>query len=215
MGAGGAPESRPLFAPSVQAGLLVLVAGYADAVGFLRFDAFAGQMTGNTILLAVAALGRDWIQLGALALVMACFLAGLLVGGGLLRLDLPRAAVLAMAAAAIAAAAFVERRWGGGLLAFAMGLQNIAASQFGEVKVNTSFITGDLLRFCEALIARLWPRPGERRPAGFLVLALVWIEYVACALAGALAHLALAHPLLIPAAVLPFVLLRRPRALGL
>jgi hypothetical protein len=30
--------------------LLALVAGYADTVGYLRYDAFAGLMTGNTIL---------------------------------------------------------------------------------------------------------------------------------------------------------------------
>ena len=37
----------------IQAVLLALIAGYADTVGFLRFEAFAGLMTGNTILLGI------------------------------------------------------------------------------------------------------------------------------------------------------------------
>src|ERR1700730_6168021 len=40
--------------PAIEAGLLVMIAGYADAIGFLQFRAFAGQITGNTILLAIS-----------------------------------------------------------------------------------------------------------------------------------------------------------------
>ena len=43
-----------LLPPTMQAGLLVMIAGYADAIGFLQHRAFAGQMTGNTILLAIS-----------------------------------------------------------------------------------------------------------------------------------------------------------------
>jgi cation transporter-like permease len=43
------------------------------------------------------------------------------------------------------------------------------------------------------------------------LFALVWVEYFAGALLGRLAHVTLSHPLLIPAALLPFVLLGRPR----
>ena len=46
--------ARGLLPPMLQAGLLVMIAGYADAIGFLQHRAFAGQMTGNTILLAIA-----------------------------------------------------------------------------------------------------------------------------------------------------------------
>ncbi len=37
----------------LQACLLAIIAGQADTVGFLRYDAFAGLMTGNTILLGL------------------------------------------------------------------------------------------------------------------------------------------------------------------
>jgi uncharacterized membrane protein YoaK (UPF0700 family) len=37
----------------VQAILLALIAGYADTVGYIRFKAFAGLMTGNTIFLLI------------------------------------------------------------------------------------------------------------------------------------------------------------------
>jgi hypothetical protein len=53
------PRSLP---PALEAGLLVMIAGYADAIGFLQFRAFAGQMTGNTILLAISIVGTNWAQ---------------------------------------------------------------------------------------------------------------------------------------------------------
>ena len=41
-----------------QAGVLSLVAGYADTLGYLSFGAFAGLMTGNTVLLGIALAQR-------------------------------------------------------------------------------------------------------------------------------------------------------------
>jgi uncharacterized membrane protein YoaK (UPF0700 family) len=43
-----------LLPPAVQAALLAAIAGYVDAVGFLRYQGFACQITGNTVLLALA-----------------------------------------------------------------------------------------------------------------------------------------------------------------
>ena len=37
----------------LQASALAIIAGYADTVGYLHFGAFAGLMTGNTILLGI------------------------------------------------------------------------------------------------------------------------------------------------------------------
>lgn len=37
----------------IQAVLLALIAGFADTVGYLRYEAFGGLMTGNTILLGI------------------------------------------------------------------------------------------------------------------------------------------------------------------
>jgi uncharacterized membrane protein YoaK (UPF0700 family) len=40
----------------------VAIAGFTDAVGFLRYQAFACQMTGNTLLLALSVFHQSWAQ---------------------------------------------------------------------------------------------------------------------------------------------------------
>jgi uncharacterized membrane protein YoaK (UPF0700 family) len=105
--------------------------------------------------------------------------------------------------------AFVTVHWGALLLAFAMGAQNAAATRFGDATLNTVFITGDLQKLFEAVLAWLWQSNSSRPPPGLAILAPVWLEYFCGALLGALAHVSLAYPLLIPAALLPFVLLGR------
>jgi uncharacterized membrane protein YoaK (UPF0700 family) len=193
----------------VQAGLLIMIAGFADAHGFLKFQAFAGQMTGNTILLAIAAFRSSWQDAAFFAAVIVSFLVGVFVSGGLVRHAFSPALPLSPAAIALAVCAFLVERHGAYLLAFAMGLQNAAATRFGRASLNTVFITGDLQRLFERLIARLWPRPQEvEKPAMLDALALVWVEYFGGALLGALTHMRVPHALLIPAVVLPFVMLK-------
>jgi uncharacterized membrane protein YoaK (UPF0700 family) len=111
------------------------------------------------------------------------------------------------------ACAFVTVHWGALLLAFAMGAQNAAATRFGDATLNTVFITGDLQKLFEAVLTWLWRSKPGQPPAGLGILAPVWLEYFSGALLGALAHTTLAYPLLIPAALLPFVLLGRPGGL--
>ena len=145
------------------------------------------------------------------------FLIGVAISGSLVRLGYAQAIALSLAAVALAICAFVTARWGALLLAFAMGAQNAAAAHFGAATINTVFITGDLQKLFEKVLGWLWqPRSAakdEASSAGFAILALVWVEYFAGALIGALAHATLSYPLLIPAVLLPFVLLRRPQRL--
>ncbi len=195
-----------------------MIAGYADAIGFLQFRAFAGQMTGNTILLAISVVEAGWLDAFYYVAVIASFLAGVAIAGGLVRSGYAPAVALCLSAAAVAICAFVTVRWGALLLAFAMGSQNAAATRFGDARLNTVFITGDLQRLFETVLDWMWQRKAQpassiaQPPPGLGVLALVWVEYFAGALIGAAAHFTLAHPLLIPAALLPLVLLRRPGA---
>jgi uncharacterized membrane protein YoaK (UPF0700 family) len=196
--------------PAMQAGLLVMIAGYADAIGFLQFRAFAGQITGNTILLAISIVEAGWAQAAFYLAVIASFLIGVVISGGLVRLGHAPAIALSLSAVALAICAFVTDHWGALLLAFAMGTQNAAATRFGDATLNTVFITGDLQKLFEAVLAWLWQSKPGQPPPGLAILAPVWLEYFAGALIGALAHATLSYPLLIPAALLPFVLLRRP-----
>ena len=210
----GISPARGLLPPMMQAGLLVMIAGYADAIGFLQHRAFAGQMTGNTILLAISIAEAGWSQAGFYLAVIVSFLIGVAISGSLVRLGYAQALALSLAAVALAICAFVTARWGALLLAFAMGAQNAAATHFGAATINTVFITGDLQKLFEKVLAWLWQprrrREGRSLVRGFATLALVWVEYFAGALIGALAHATLSYPLLIPAVLLPFV----PRSVG-
>jgi uncharacterized membrane protein YoaK (UPF0700 family) len=210
MESGGRIVGHGVLPPAVQAALLIMIAGYADAIGFLQFRSFAGQMTGNTILLAIAIIEASWTQAAFYIAVIAAFLVGVLVSGGLVRLGYAPALALSLSAAALAICAFLSARWTALLLAFAMGAQNAATTRFGDASLNTVFITGDLQRLFEGVLGWLWPGKSEKPPAGLAILALVWVEYLLGALLGALAHFTLAYPLLIPAVLLPFVLLGRP-----
>jgi uncharacterized membrane protein YoaK (UPF0700 family) len=50
-----APPENTAF----QASVLSIVAGYADTIGYLSFGAFAGLMTGNTVLLGIALFSHE------------------------------------------------------------------------------------------------------------------------------------------------------------
>jgi uncharacterized membrane protein YoaK (UPF0700 family) len=202
--------SSGFLPPMVQAGLLIMIAGYADAIGFLQFRAFAGQMTGNTILLAISLVQSSWSEAGFYVAVIACFLVGVVIAGGLVRFGTAPAVALCFAAIALAACAFATDHWGALLLAFAMGTQNATVTRFGAATLNTVFITGDLQRLFEKVLAWLWRADAEQPTSGLGTLALVWVEYFAGALLGAAAHAMIPHALLIPAAIVPLVLLGRP-----
>lgn len=198
-----------MLPPWAQAALLVAIAGFTDAVGFLRYKAFACQMTGNTLLLALSVFHQSWLQSLYYVAMIACFVLGVLASSGLIRAGHSPVLSLCIAAAALAMCSFIGLKWASPLLGFAMGMQTAAATRFGAASISTVYITGDLQRLFEAVAARLWPKRGAPASAGIGVLALVWLEYLGGGLIGALADLAFRHALLIPAAILPFVLLRR------
>ena len=76
-----------------QACLLAVVAGYADAVGFLVFNAFAGAMTGNTVLLGIALASQQFAAAAQSAGIIAAFVVGV-AASALLRRYVPLAALL-------------------------------------------------------------------------------------------------------------------------
>src|ERR1700688_40029 len=102
----------------LRACILAAVAGYADTVGYLRFNAFAGLMTGNTVLLGIALSSADpqrGLHYGAIILA---FFVGVLVARTLLRFHCAPAAVLTISAATLAICALWETPSGALLLAF-------------------------------------------------------------------------------------------------
>lgn len=68
---------------NVFAALLAASCGIADAVGYVGSGIFAANMTGNTVLVALAVAGRDWLLAGERALTLATFFVGAVLGRGL------------------------------------------------------------------------------------------------------------------------------------
>jgi uncharacterized membrane protein YoaK (UPF0700 family) len=203
---------------------LTLVAGYVDAVAFFGLGVFTANMTGNTVLLAGAIVGRFIPNLhgdiGLLlpALSMACFVAGASAAALLLRGEQSRPprrtlAVLTAVSGMLAVTAAFQR-WGGpgmvpsavALLSGVMGAQSVVAVRAGVPGVSTTFVTGTLVRSILDLAGSPAVTAGLR--AEGRVNAAVWAFYLAGAILGATALLLLGpNALWLPAAVVALLLL--------
>lgn len=189
-----------------QACILAIVAGYADAVGFLIFGTFAGAMTGNTVLLGIALAGAKFNEVAQNAAIIASFMVGV-AGSAFLRYrHIPLAVILGVEAAALVAAALIVPLAAAPVLAFAMGLQNAAMTHFAGGGLNTVFLTGNL----QKMIQSLFGRAVHEQPAAasdVRVIAWLWVSYLSGVILGALACHWTAYPLLLAILPLPAVLL--------
>jgi uncharacterized membrane protein YoaK (UPF0700 family) len=193
-----------------QAAVLSVVAGYADAVGFMTFGAFAGAMTGNTVLLGIAVAGANFEDALRSAIVIASFLAGV-TAGAVLRRRIPLASIFAIEAAAIVTAAVIAPVFAAPTLAFAMGLQNAAMTRFGGASLNTVVLTGNLQKMMQAFLERFERSPAVPASAtvGAGAIAEIWLAYLGGVMIGALAWHWVAYPLLPAVLLLPAALLRQ------
>jgi uncharacterized membrane protein YoaK (UPF0700 family) len=192
----------------LQACLLAIIAGYADTIGYIRYEAFAGLMTGNTIFLgAELATARFGAALFHLAIIV-MFLAGVVVARVMIRQDFAPFHALCVTSLLLVICGAMPHGVAALLLALAMGMQNSAANRFNGVALNTVFVTGNLQKLGEGLVAWAWAADHERRAAfaGTAIFAYVWIAYAGGAALGALAHGLMSYPLLLPALVLPFIM---------
>lgn len=199
-----------------QACILAIVAGYADAIGFLTFGAFAGAMTGNTVLLGIALAGAQYADAAQSAIIIAAFMVGVAFSA-VLGSRVPLAAVLGIEAAAIVGAALIAPHFAAPVLAFAMGLQNATMTRFSGTSLNTVVLTGNLQKMIQGFLGRFTgsPKPArsgsaEAGSAASATIAFVWLAYLGGVAAGAFADRLLAYPLLPVVALLPLALIRRP-----
>ncbi len=155
--------------PQLQATLLTIVAGMADAVGYVAMGGvFAANMTGNTVLAGLA-LGEGHFDLAAKRMApLATFFLGAMLARLLLRLVRRPAIPLLIEAAVLAVAGFlpIGREPALLLVALTMGLQASAITHFAGTAVSTVVVTSTLARIADATLDRLWPtgRP-LRRPS--------------------------------------------------
>jgi uncharacterized membrane protein YoaK (UPF0700 family) len=196
----------------LQAGLLAIIAGYADTIGYLHFNAFAGLMTGNTIFLGIEVATGEFKRAAFHFMIIVAFLVGVIASRALLRHGMEAWQALVVTSLMLVLCSFVSKDFGAVLLALAMGNQNAAANRFNGVALNTVFITGNLQKLGEELVHWVWPHENVRSD-GSAIYALVWFSYALGAAVGAAADAFVKLPLLVPALVLPFVMLRPRPAL--
>lgn len=166
--------------------LLCLIAGYVDAIGYIDYEhVFAANMTGNTVLMAVSLAEREWPRAAAFAITLAAFVAAALAAEIARRRGLrPVVPLLASGVPLIIVYAIhPPAELVLPTLAFGMGLQGASVSRFSDINVQTVVVTSTLLKFAEAMVFRLVPGRGDRRPPpprpALPVFFFTWTAYAA------------------------------------
>ena len=202
----------PSARDTAQATILTVIAGIADAVGYITMGGvFAANMTGNTVLAGIAAAQRDYTDAWHHIAPLLAFFMGAMLSRLLLRLSHKPPAGLLVEAALLAIVGFlpIDRELAVVIVAMAMGVQASAITHFAGNAVSTVVVTSTLARTADALLDRLWP--GEKKPlpavANLPLLALTWMGYLAGAVAGTLLLAVMPYPLLVPVALLGLLLL--------
>jgi uncharacterized membrane protein YoaK (UPF0700 family) len=188
--------------------LLTGLAGYVDALGFVRLGGlYTSFMSGNTTQLAVFGAEANLHKMLLPAILIAAFLTGSVLGSGLAILVPTRwstpvvlayesllilgGLALGLATPELGLAAF--------FVAVAMGAQNAVLAQVQGFRAGTTFVTGALFSLGQK-IAKALTRTGD--PLGWIGDGLVWLSLLLGALLGALAYDAFAlYALIAPAAV--------------
>lgn len=169
--------------------LLTATAGWIDAVGYLRLQGlYLSFMSGNSMELGVTAAVGDWPPATVGAILVACFLAGALVGTVVNETagawSLP--AMLALGAGLLGAAFGLsqmgwEPSYALAPVVLAMGVQNVALPPLAGVRLGATFVTGTLVSAGQEMGRALL---GKAARWAWGRHALVWTGLVAGAAAG-------------------------------
>lgn len=208
---------------------LALIAGYADAYGFIHYQAYVSFMSGNTTQSGLS-LGRAaWMLAVPTMVAIAAFVGGVFVGTLLAstragqsprsRFGLVAAIMAGIIVATVGAS--LPSDLGIMLLSFAMGIMNTTLSQVGGEAVALGYVSGTLNAFARhlALACRRLPLLGAREPwdthgRRALLLSGVWLAFlIGAALSTAASVLFGVWVLALPVTVLAaFAALDRPAA---
>jgi uncharacterized membrane protein YoaK (UPF0700 family) len=198
----------------LQATILTLVAGIADAVGYITMGSvFAANMTGNTVLAGIALAQGGWLDAWRHLAPLVAFFVGAMISRLLLRLLRAPTAGLIVEAALLAVVGILPVGPEAAVLivALAMGVQASAITHFAGSAISTVVVTSTMARGADAVLDRIWP--GDTRapaaPTNRRLLALTWVGYLVGAVIGALLVPVMPYPLLVPAALLLVVLFIR------
>jgi uncharacterized membrane protein YoaK (UPF0700 family) len=197
---------------TLRATILTIIAGIADAVGYITMGGvFAANMTGNTVLAGIAAAQRNYTDAWHHLAPLLAFFLGAMLSRLLLRLTHKPTPCLLVEAALLAGVGFlpIDRELAVMIVAVAMGLQASAITHFDGSAVSTVVVTSTLARTADALLDRLWAGEKKQLPAvtNLRLLAFSWMGYLAGAVAGTLLLAVMPYPLLVPVALLGLLLL--------
>jgi uncharacterized membrane protein YoaK (UPF0700 family) len=163
----------------------------------------------------LAAAQGQWREAAWCVSLLIAFFLGILAARLILRTrQSPRSSLLIEAAIVVAAATGLLGIAAVPALAMAMAMQNEAVTH-GIVTVNVGFITGDIQRLGERLVAETVPGQARKRETQAPIVLTILVFYAAGAAIGALAARWDAAALILPAAVLAAVALLPQRWTGL
>ncbi|HTG24531.1 MAG TPA: YoaK family protein [Reyranella sp.] len=202
----------PSARDTAQATILTVIAGIADAVGYITMGGvFAANMTGNTVLAGIAAAQRNYTDTWHHLAPLLAFFVGAMLSRLLLRLSHKPTAGLLIEAALLAVVGFLplDREVAVMIVAVAMGVQASAITHFAGSAVSTVVVTSTLARTADALLDRLWAGEKKQLPAvtNLPLLGFTWMGYLVGAVAGTLLLAVMPYPLLVPVALLGLLLL--------
>jgi uncharacterized membrane protein YoaK (UPF0700 family) len=202
----------PSARDTAQATILTVIAGIADAVGYITMGGvFAANMTGNTVLAGIAAAQRDYTDAWHHLAPLLAFFMGAMLSRLLLRLSHKPTIGLLVEAALLAIVGFLtlDREVAVMIVAVAMGVQASAITHFSGSAVSTVVVTSTLARTADALLDRLWSGEKKQLPAvtNLPLLGFTWMGYLVGAVAGTLLLAVMPYPLLMPVALLGLLLL--------
>jgi uncharacterized membrane protein YoaK (UPF0700 family) len=142
------------------------IAGYVDAVGFLKLGyLFVSFMSGNSTQFAVEASQGELSKAAEAGGIVALFVIGVIVGHvwATWAKDWRRPAVLIVDAALLGLAALLASSHAVIVpIVLAMGLQNEALHKAGEVKTNLTYVTGTLVSLGENIAGAFSGEPKKR-----------------------------------------------------
>ena len=234
------PRTR---AKSVIALWLTFAAGIVDIVGYITvYHTFVAHMTGNTVRLGSKLALGDWNEAAKAACTILSFVAGSVVGRAVIEAGARKhkrtVASLTLLVEAVLVVVFI---WAGqrllhpgqlqliplgtvcgllALLAAAMGLQTATLTRIGPLTVHTTFVTGMLNKFAQAVSEWLfWVHDELKKQVPFMrvlqasrqhsafrnanFVFAIWISYMTGAVAGTWMNSRWSlHSMYIPATIL-------------
>jgi len=168
---------------------LTFTTGVVDAVGYLRLDqVFAGNMTGNVVILGMAAVAGTGLPVLGPAVALMSFLAGAAAAGRVLRTAAPGwsrlhtgllggvgllLAATALGVAAIGIGVTATRAVLAASLALAMGVQAATARHLAVKDVTTVVVTSTLTGLAADSRLGAGRRQGAKRRVAVVALLVV------------------------------------------